>query len=117
MSEEEIIETFISIINSIYLQGYVKDTDGKISNNLKSVLDLYQKEKEKNKLLINSKFREVADKNSYVKDNYISKDRIKAKIEEILEYGRNLSEEERQKQTEFLQGKLKLCEELLEEED
>lgn len=40
------------------------------------------KEKEKNKLLIQGKFREVADKNSYIKDNYIHKDKIREKIED-----------------------------------
>ena len=46
-------------------------------------LDLYNKEKEKNKLLIEGKFREVAGKNSYIKDNYVSKDEIREKIKEL----------------------------------
>ena len=43
----------------------------------------------------------------------IPKSKIKEKIEELLKKGNNLSEEERQKETEFLQGKLKAYEELL----
>lgn len=73
MSEEEIIKKFISIINSIYIQGYVKDTSGEISDNLKLILDLYQKEKEARKLILFA-----------VENNYISKAKIKAKIQPKL---------------------------------
>lgn len=33
--------------------------------------------------MIKGKFREVADKNSYIKDNYVSKDRIREKMKNI----------------------------------
>ena len=53
---------------------------------VQGLLDLYNKEK--NRLLIEGKFREIADKNSYIKDNYISKDKIKEKIEFYKRYGK-----------------------------
>ena len=46
---------------------------------------------------------------------YISKDKIREKIKELLKNGKEMTEEERQGQTEYLQGKLKAYEELLEE--
>lgn len=48
-------------------------------------------------------------------DDYIPKSKVKEKIEELKKYGNNLTEEQRQKETEFLQGKLKAYEELLED--
>ena len=60
-------------------QGYLEELAGDET----SISILYQKEKEKNKLLIEGKFREVADKNSYIKDNYVSKDEIKEEIKEL----------------------------------
>ena len=50
---------------------------------IKKLLKLYNEEKEKNKLLIEAKFREVTDKNSYIKDNYISKNEIREEIKEL----------------------------------
>lgn len=50
---------------------------------LKKIQEELNKEKEKNKLLIEGKFREVANKNSYINDNYISKDKIREKLEEL----------------------------------
>lgn len=84
------------------------------------LLDLYQKEKEKNKLLINNKFREVADKNSYVKDNYIAKSKIKAKIEElneILKSNLHITFERYGAPEQCLIYGIKILQELLEEED
>lgn len=56
-------------------------------NTLIEIIEKQQKqieqEKEKNKLLIQGKFREVADKNSYIKDMYIAKYKIKEKIKEL----------------------------------
>lgn len=43
----------------------------------------YRELEEENKKIIQGKFREVADKNSYIKDMYIPKSKIKEKIEEI----------------------------------
>ena len=55
----------------------------------------------------------------YLKGVYDERDKwkskVKEKIEELKKYGNNLTEEQRQKETEFLQGKLKAYEELLEE--
>lgn len=78
LSEEEIIKTIENIL--LHAETQLLDYEALA---IQGLLDLYQKEKEKNKLLIEGKFREVADKNSYIKDNYISKDKIKEKIEEI----------------------------------
>ena len=82
LSEEEIIKQLKDgciLDNNCYEVDclYEKDLEA-----IRSLFYLYQKEKEKNKLLIEGKFREVADKNSYIKDNYISKDKIREKIEE-----------------------------------
>lgn len=56
------------------------------------IIEKINKEKEKNKKLIEGKFREVADKNSYIKDNYVSKDKIRELLEDVnetLEYAKN----------------------------
>ena len=95
LSEEEIIKILKEIIQKnkqIVKEAYkskdinamelVADEDREAIAIFK-ILDLYQEEKEKNKLLIEGKFREVADKNSYIKDNYISKDKIREKIKEL----------------------------------
>lgn len=49
------------------------------------------------------------------KIDVIPKSKVKEKIEEILEKGKQMSEKERQEETQFMQGKLKALEELLEE--
>ena len=68
LSEEEAIKE---------IEDYL-DYEGSVSiQAIATLYTSYNKEKEKNKLLIDGKFREVADKNSYIKDNYISKDKIK----------------------------------------
>ena len=78
MNEEEIIKRLKNIIetNKSFLDCDIQENNN-IYKDIQGLLDLYQQEKEKNKLLIDGKFREVADKNSYIKDNYISKDKIK----------------------------------------
>ena len=84
MNEEEIIDKVMMIdqwkvSGDIYTQNEL--------NAIGELLDLYNKEKEKNKLLIEGKFREVADKNSYIKDNYINKEKIREKIEKLKKEG------------------------------
>ena len=49
----------------------------------------------------------------YMKYDVISKDKIRELKQKLLEEGYNLTEEQRQKETEFRQGKLKAYEELL----
>jgi len=46
---------------------------------------------------------------------FVSKDKIRAKKEELLKEGELMTEEQRQKETEYMQGKLRAYEELLEE--
>lgn len=78
MSEEEImkhIEEIRRIDRSRFTMGELEAIQG--------LLELYNKEKEKNKLLIQNKFREIADKNSYIKEMYISKDKIREEIEHL----------------------------------
>ena len=50
-----------------------------------------EQEKEKNKKLIAGKFREIADKNSYIKDMYVSKDKIKEQIKVFKKEGSQTS--------------------------
>lgn len=86
MSEEEIKE-FLNKYKDCKcdLREYNSciECENKVKQAIQGLLDLYNKEKEKNKLLIEGKFREVAYKNSYIKDNYVSKDRIKEEIKEL----------------------------------
>ena len=51
----------------------------------------------------------------YVDNNFISKDKIRELKQKLLEEGNNLTEEQRQTETEFRQGKLKAYEDLLKE--
>lgn len=46
--------------------------------------------------------------------DYIPKSKVKEQIEELLEKGKQMSEKERQEETQFMQVKLKALEELLE---
>lgn len=50
MSDMEITENFVNIINTLYLRGFIKDVDGEVSNNLKQVLNLLKAERRKNKI-------------------------------------------------------------------
>lgn len=85
-----------------------------------NLLDLYKQEKEKNKKLIQGRFREVADKNAYIKDMYISKDKIKEKLQNyIISYNdieSNFETTAQQYDTlKELDIKIEILEELLEE--
>lgn len=59
--------------------GFMKKEAQSIENLIKG----YRELEEENKKIIQGKFREVADKNSYIKDMYIPKSKIKEKIEEV----------------------------------
>ena len=91
MSEEEIIKIIQELKDGVERYGfdYTVEETVVINKNeydaIQGLLDLYNKEKEKNKLLIQGKFREVADKSSYIKDVYVSKDKLKEIIYE--DYG------------------------------
>lgn len=85
-----------------------------------------QQEKEKNKELYEIKYVASTFINRplsqfsigefrYQVNNSISKDKIRDKIEELIKKGGQLTEDERQRETQFYQGKLKALEELLEE--
>lgn len=101
------------------VEGFLEkhcDKDTELYYSLETLLDLYQKEKEKNRLLIEGKFREVADKNSYIKDNYISKDKIKEKIENLEGYIQENSDEQGywgSEHQEDIYAKIEILEELL----
>lgn len=81
LSEEEIIE---EVKKELRLAKNVDDIATTIRNEyVRGLLDLYNKEKEKNKILEANGFR----KGLYEKDcNYISKDKIREKIEEYEEF-------------------------------
>lgn len=105
MSEEE-----MEILEELSKQNYFGDLPFLFYADLiAKLIANYNKEKEKNKLLIEGKFREVADKNSYIKDNYISKDKIKQCIEK-LEIEKKFYFEKQ-----VIQGRIDLLQELLEE--
>jgi len=80
MSEEEIINIVENFLN-YKIEKYLSGVEVCAISNL---LDLYQKEKEKNKILEANGFRNGLYE---VDGNYISKDKIKAKIEEVDNYG------------------------------
>lgn len=88
MSEEEIIHKIQSIANSLYFQGFIKDNNGEISKCLNNFLDLYNKEKEtlhfiQSQLdITNAKLIEEKEKN--IQKDYISKDKIREKIEDKI---------------------------------
>lgn len=75
MSEEEIIKILNSYTTDLY-HSYKGDV---ILKAIKGLLDLYNKEKEKNKELI-KKYMEAESIKFW--NNYISKDKIKEKIKE-----------------------------------
>lgn len=90
MTEEELkkLEEFEDIFGNTPFQNIQKIKEY-IQNNFVSV-DLYNKEKEKNKKLIEGKFREVANKNDYIKENYISKDKIQKIVDECIPKKENI---------------------------
>ena len=62
---EEIENEFANIINTLYLQGFIKDVDGRTSNALKAMRKLYNQQKQE------------LEKNKDLDDYFISKDKIK----------------------------------------
>ena len=133
MNEKEIIEIlkdFTENENTAYCydwQGFDYKT---ILPTIKGLLDLYQQEKEKNKELelknIEIKQKQIIDKNSipqqdnfYDYYNFISKDKIKEKIE-LLKYILKAKEKDgniyKQISIEYLKGAIQQLEELLKEE-
>lgn len=101
MSEEEkeVLKTFK---NGLGLTRAEQEILVNYISKLQKELDL---EKEGRKLIL-----------SAIQNNYISKDKIRELKQKLLEEGNNLTEEQRQKETEFRQGKLKAYEDLLEED-
>ena len=77
-------------------------------------LDKLQKENEQKQETIDKIMKEL--EKFYMKYDVISKDKIRELKQKLLEEGYNLTEEQRQKETEFRQGKLKAYEELLGDE-
>lgn len=111
MSEEEIIFIIEKLQceckeqeNEEKYYKYITDKFKAYSKGLQGLLDLYNKEKEKNKEECNAITCEM------IKQNYIHKDKIKNKMDEIMSYGFS-SAEERHKQN-YAYDRLK---ELLEE--
>lgn len=79
---------------------------------IEHLIEAYRKVKKQNK-----KMEELIENSECdMCTNFVRKSKIKEKIEEILEKGKQMSEIERQEETQFMQGKLKALEELLEEE-
>ena len=74
-------------------------------------IDKLQKELEHKQETIDKIMKELEE--FYMKYDVISKDKIRELKQKLLEEGYNLTEEQRQKETEFRQGKLKAYEELL----
>lgn len=60
------LKEFIDIINTLYLQGYIKDNDGKVVKILHSVLNSYIDNNNKNVELIN-KIVELKDRNDFLR--------------------------------------------------
>lgn len=53
INDSKIIDNFKKIINQLYLYGFIKDTDGWVSNNLKQLYDIYYNLEKKYKNMIN----------------------------------------------------------------
>ena len=87
MSEEEIIK----ILNSYTTDLYHSYKEGVILKAIKDLLDLYNKEKEKNKRIKDASLMVVGRRNGkeyaqkLVLEEYIHKDKIKQKIKELEE--------------------------------
>lgn len=102
--------------------NFSNNTDWKwhkeLSEEIEHLIEAYRKVKKENlKMRAGHKITEQMNSNliEVLKDS-VSKSKIKEKIEEILEKGKQMSDKERQEETQFMQGKLKALEELLEEE-
>ncbi len=86
MSEEEIIRNVKRIIEYKVISNYINNND---SNAIQGLLDLYQKEKEKNwKYQVYCLPNDVGVKNgdkiiTFDTSNYINKDKIREKIKEF----------------------------------
>ncbi|MBR2744930.1 MAG: hypothetical protein IKE01_06540 [Clostridia bacterium] len=98
MSEDEIIQYIEEHFDEVY-KDCMKDCDGDedifvFQYMIKKFKKEMEQEKEKNKKLIEGNFREVADKNSYIKDMYISKDKIKPFVKAIESYANYILEDE-----------------------
>lgn len=90
----------------------------RLCESIEHLIEAYRKVKEENlKMRAGHKITEQMNSNliEVLKDS-VPKSKIKEKIEEILEKGKQMSDKERQEETQFMQGKLKALEELLEEE-
>lgn len=98
MNEEEIIKYTKNIINATYIKATNRNENGNITeqwlvnkNVIQGLLDLYNKEKEKNKKLnkyITDKVKTGKEiqtfiNKGYVEQEYISKDKIREIIEEL----------------------------------
>lgn len=102
-NEDEIIKYANDIINATFIEATLQDKDGNIIEQglvnkdvIKGLLDLYQKEKEKNASLQKEieKYKKVIDNRDftwkqkyeetfeYVNKEFISKDKIREKIKE-----------------------------------
>ena len=127
MTEEEkkaIEEILVETIHSY--EEYYKGTesilpqiskDYKNANIILNLINKQQKEldlKDKEIKNLDEKFR-YAVPDDMINELYVSKDKIKELKQKLLEEGNNLTEEQRQTETEFRQGKLKAYEDLLKE--
>ena len=135
MSEEELRKN--DILFQIDMQLYDEFNDELATMNdhigdiysYRDIEEVEQAEKEKERKLLREAIRKLQKENEqkqetidkimkeleefYMKYDVISKDKIRELKQKLLEEGHNLTEEQRQKETEFRQGKLKAYEELL----
>lgn len=108
MSEEEIIKE---------VKGFLDFEEGISMKTIQGLLDLYIKEKEKNKKLIDGQI-ETLEKILAPKllEKFISKDKIIEKIEEIDNNGLNICNEQLNYQMKLQdEAKISILQELLEE--
>lgn len=104
------IEEDIKILNKIIVTLDNHHLGG--GQAIEHLIEAYRKVKKQNK-----KMEELIENSECdMCTNFVRKSKIKEKIEELLEKGKQMSEKERQEETQFMQGKLKALEELLEED-
>lgn len=90
MSEEEIIGKLKRIIKIAYSKEFATfELTYQYVDAIQGLLDLYNKEKEKNKSIEAQRLRDMCYKTD---GNYISKDKIKEKIEEYEELVKDFEE-------------------------
>lgn len=117
----KILKDYIQEELKIFNRDELEDTDGfhisyKEIRAIENLIARYKELEAENLSLTNSYFQVSREFEAKPKNfDYIPKSKIKEKIEKLKKYGNNLTEEQRQKETEFLQGKLKAYEELLED--